>query len=171
MPHLRNPEIQDGRRSSSWIMQTPFLRPIENYPLHWFNMTQSCKHDTIPQCIWKPCRHHSYRRPMCTWGILVIFGGYLGFGIKMTPPPPLPNKQKQKHNFNTWKRIRRPEISGIRGITLVSVSHWSKSRNSTNPRCYFWRPSWIWHQDDPKHNFNTRNGFVTLKLVGLEVLL
>ena len=23
----------------------------------------------------------------------------------------------------------------------------------------------------PKHNFNTRNGFVTLKLVGLEVLL
>ena len=34
----------------------------------------------------------------------------------------------------------------------------------------FWRPSRIWHQDGPKHNFNTRNGFVALKLVGLEVL-
>ena len=156
-----NWEIQDDRRSSPWIMQTLFLRPIENHHLHWFNtlkprqngrhfpddifkriflnqnfripidislkfvpngpinnipalvqimawrrpgdkplfetvlvnllthicvtrpqwinMTQSCKHDTIPQCIWKPCRHHSYWRPMCTWGILVVFG------IKMTP--------------------------------------------------------------------------------------
>ena len=60
--------------------------------MHWFNMTQSCKHDTIPQCIWKPCRHHSYRRPMCTWGILVIFGGHLGFGIKMTPLPTNKNR-------------------------------------------------------------------------------
>ena len=34
----------------------------------------------------------------------------------------------------------------------------------------FWQPSWIWYQDDPKHDFNTRNGFVALKLVGLEVL-
>ena len=45
---------------------------------------------------------------------------------------------------------------------------------------YFWRPSWIWHEDDPhppnkkkqqKHNFNTRNGFVALQVVGLKVLL
>ena len=43
----------------------------------------------------------------------------------------------------------------------------------------FWRPSWIWHQDAPPpppspkkpHNFNTRNGFVALKLVELEALL
>ena len=34
----------------------------------------------------------------------------------------------------------RPKISGIRGITLVSVLHWSKSMNSTNPR---WPPDAI----------------------------
>ena len=84
-------------------MQNPFLRLIENPHLHWFKMTESCKHYTILQCIWKPCRHHFYRR-LC---LLVIFGGHLGFGIKMTL----------------------------------------------------------------KHNFNPRNGFVALKLVGLEVLL
>ena len=173
-------------------MQNPFLRPIENHDLHWFNMTQSCEHDTLPQRIWKPCRHHSYRRPMCTWGILVIFGGHLGFGIKITPSP-LPNIQKKKHNFNTrngfvaiklvgievllWslyhigQNLGIPQIqdvilaaildlasrwhpsvistletdsftkiSGFRGIILVSVLYWSKSRNSTNPR---WPPNMI----------------------------
>ena len=39
--------------------------------------------------------------------------------------------------FNTRKGFVALKISGIRGITLVSVLHWSKSRNSTNPRCYF----------------------------------
>ena len=57
---------------------------------------------------------------MCTWGILVIFGGQIGIGIKMTPPPKKKKKKKKKKQ---------------------------------------------------KHNFNTRNGFVALKLVGLEVLL
>ena len=88
-------------------MQTLFLRPIENHHLHWFNMTQSCKHDSIPQCIWKPCRHHSYRRPMCTWGILVIFGGHLGFGIKMSPLPTNKNRNiiltpEAQYNFHKF---------------------------------------------------------------------
>ena len=65
-------------------MQTPFLRPIENHHLHWFNMTQSSKHDTIPQC-----------------------------------------------------------IGSLAGITLIGDQY--------VPGVYllFWRPSWIWHQDDP----------------------
>ena len=60
----------------------------------------------------------------------------------------------------------------LAGITLIGDKY--------VPGVYllFWRPSWIWHQDNPhlpnkqkqKHNFNTRNGFVALKLVGLEVL-
>ena len=91
VPHLRNPKIQDGHRS--WIMQNLFLRPIEDHHLHWIIMTRSCKHDTIPQCIWKPCRNRCYRRPMCTWGILVIFDGHIGFGIKMNPLPPTKNKK------------------------------------------------------------------------------
>ena len=150
-------------------MQTPFLRPIENHHLHWFNMPQSCIHDTIPQCIWKPCRQNSYQRPMCTWGILVIFCGHHGFGIKMNPPPP-PQQTKTETYFQHQKQIRSPKISGIRGITLVSISHWSKSRNSTNPRCYFGGHLGFGIKMIPKHNFNTRNGFVALKLVGLEVL-
>ena len=106
--HLRNPQFQDGRRSSPWTMQTPCLRPIENQHFHWFNMTQSCKHDTIPQCIWKPCRHHPYRRPMCNWGILVIFGGHLGFGIKMTPPPPLSPTHKNRNIISTPEKDSSP---------------------------------------------------------------
>ena len=149
-------------------MQTPFLRPIENHCLHWFNMTHSCKHDTIPQCIWKPCRHHSYRRPMCTLGILVIFGGHFGFGTKMTPPSPT---NKNRNIISTQKWIRRRKISGIRGITLVSVSLCSKSRNSTNPRCYFGGHLGFGIKMTTKHDFKTRNGFFALKLVGLEVLL
>ena len=161
VPHLRNPSIQNGRRSSSWIMQNPFLRLIENHHLHWFNMIESYKHDTIPQCIWKPCRHQSYRRPMCILGILVIFGGHRGFH-PLLHPHPIPQHQK---------RIPRPKINGISGITLVSVLYWSKSRNSTNPRSQFGGHLGFGHKMTPKHNFNTRNGFVTLKLVGLEVLL
>ena len=75
-----------------------------------------------------------------------------------------------KRNFNTKKRIHRAKISGIRGITLVSVFYWSKSRNSTNPRCYFGGHLGFGIKMTPKHDFNTRNGFVALKLVGLEVL-
>ena len=40
------------------------------------------------------------------------------------PPPPHPPQQtKTETQFQHQKRIRRPKISGIRGITLVSVSH------------------------------------------------
>ena len=63
----------------------------------------------------------------------------------------------------TPKRICHPTISGIRDITLVSVLHWSKSRNSTNPRCYFGGHLGFNIKMIPKHNFNTRNGFSTLK--------
>ena len=69
------------------------------------------------------------------------------------------------------KRTGRPKISWIRGIALVSVLHWSKSKNSTNPRCYLGGHLGFGLKMTPKHNFNTRNGFVALKLVGLEVLL
>ena len=47
----------------------------------------------------------------------------------------------------------------------------ASSLSETNVYFYFWRPSWIWQQDDLKHKFNTKNGFVTMKLVGLKVLL
>ena len=69
-------------------------------------MTESYKHYTVLQCIWKPCRDHSYRRPMCTRAILAILAAILDL-----------------------------------------VSRWP-----------------------PNHNFQTRNGFVALKVVGLEVL-
>ena len=74
-------------------------------------------------------------------------------------------------NIMTQKRIRRPKISGIRSIPLVSMLHWSKYRNSTNPRCYFGDHHGCGVKMTPKHYFNTRNGFVALKLVGIEVLL
>ena len=67
------------------------------------------------------------------------------------------------------KRIRHPKISGIKGIT--SVLHWSKSKNSTNPRCYFGGHLGFGIKMTPNDNFNTRNGFVAIELVGLEVLL
>ena len=147
-------------------MQNPFLRPIENHNLHWFNMIQSCKHYTIPQCIWKPCRHHSYRRPMCTWGIFFWRPSWIWHQDDPTSPT-----NKNRNIISHQKRIRCPKISGIRGITLVSVLHWSKSRNSTNPRCYFGGHLGFGIKMTPKHNFNTRNGFVALKSVGSEVLL
>ena len=100
----------------------PFLRLIVNHHLNWFNMTESCKQYTILQCIWKPCRHYQYRRPMSTF--------------YFWRPSWIWHRDGPKHNFNT-KNGCHPEISGIRGITLVSVLHWSKSWNSTNPRCYF----------------------------------
>ena len=81
-------------------------------------------------------------------------------------PLPLPKKY-----FQHQKQIRRPKISGIRDITLVSVSHWSKSRNSTNPTCNFGGHLECSFKMILKYNLNTRNGFIALKLVGLEVLL
>ena len=71
----------------------------------------------------------------------------------------------------TQKRICHPTISRIRDITIVCLLDWSKSRNSTNLRCYFGEHLGFGIKMTPKHNFITRNGFVTLKLVGLEVLL
>ena len=146
-------------------MQNPFFRPIENHHLHWFNMTQSYKH-TIPQCIWKPCRHHSYRRPMCTRGILVIFGGHLGFDIKMTP---LPNKQKQKHYLNTKNGFVALKLVGLE-VLLWSLYHIGQSLGFPQIQ------NVVGHfgfsiKMTPKRNFNTRNGFVALQLVGSEVLL
>ena len=87
-----------------------------------------------------------------------------------TPPPPPPQQTKTETQFQHQKRSRRSKIIGIRGITLVSVSHLSKSRNSTNPRCYFGGHLGLGIKMTPKHNFSTRNGFVALKLVRLEVL-
>ena len=63
-----------------------------------------------------------------------------------------------------------PKISGIGGITLVSVLYWSKSRNSTTPRSYFGGHLGFGIKMTPKHDFNTRNGFFALKLVRLDVL-
>ena len=53
----------------------------------------------------------------------------------------------------------------------MSVFHWSKSRNSINPRCYFGGHLGFGIKMTPRHDFNIKNGFVALKLVGLEVLL
>ena len=85
------------------------------------------EHCSILQCIWKPCRDHSFPTPMRTWAILVILVAILD--LASIWPPDIHQK-----------RICRPKISGIRCITQVFVLHWSKSRNSTNPR---WPPDAI----------------------------
>ena len=104
----------------------------------------------------------------CVPGVY-FFGGHFGFGIKM-PPPPSPTN-KNRNIIENKKRIRRPKISGIRCITLVSVSHWSKSTNSTNPKCYLCGHFGFSIKMTPKRNFNTKNGFFALKSVESEVLL
>ena len=48
-------------------------------------------------------------------GYTCYFGGHIGFGITMTLP--------------FQKRTFRPKISGIRGITQVSVLHWFKFKS------------------------------------------
>ena len=115
--HLRNPQFQDGRRSSPWTMQTPCLRPIEISiftGLIWLNHANMILY------------HSAFGSlvgiiligDQCVPGVYLLFlAVILDLASRWLPPPPLPNTQKQKHNFNT------------------------------------------------------RNGFVTLKLVGLWVLL
>ena len=124
-------------------------------------MTASCKYYTITQCIWKPCGHHIYRRPMCIWDIL-------GFFLR---PSWIWHQDEPQNIIYHQKRIRRPKINGIRGTALVSVLHWSKSRNSTKPRCYFGSHLGFDIKMTPEQNFNSRNEFVALKLGGLQVLL
>ena len=51
------------------------------------------------------------------------------------------------------------------------MPYWPQSRNSTNPKCYFGGHFGFSIQMTPQYNLNPRNGFVALKLVGLEVLL
>ena len=92
-------------------------------------MTESYKYYTIQQCIWKPCRDHSYQRPMCTWAILVILSATLDLVSRW--PQTL---------FQHQERLHRPKINGNRGIAQVSVLHWSRLRTSTNPR---WPPDAI----------------------------
>ena len=136
-------------------MQTPFLRPIENHHLHWFTgliWLNQANMILYTPCIWKPCRHHSYRRPICTWGILVIFGSHLGFGIKMTPPPTRTRWRRVKtlgqhqvgvnlqshaqhqlwistwHIFDEFHKIM-PSLSYPvslvnQNVVLVNISHW-----------------------------------------------
>ena len=66
---------------------------------------------------------------MCTWAILVILAAILDLTSKLPHIIIL-----------TPETDSSPQISGIRGFTLVSGLHWSKSRNSTNLR---WPPDAI----------------------------
>ena len=100
----------------------------------------------------------------CVPGVYLLFLVVILVWHQDDPPP---QQTKTETWFQHQKRIRRLKVSGIRGITLVSVSHWSKSRNSTNPRCYFGGHLWFGIKMTPKHDFNNRNGFVALKISGI----
>ena len=102
------------------------------------------------------------------WVYLLFLAVILDLASRWPPPSPT---NKNRNIISTQKWIRRRKISGIRGIILVSVSHWSKSRNSTNPICYFGGHLGFGIKMTTKHDSKTRNGFFALKLVGLEVLL
>ena len=66
---------------------------------------------------------------ICTWAILVILAAILDLVSRWPPNITL-----------TPQTDSSRKVSGIRGITQVSVLHWSKSRNATNPR---WPPDAI----------------------------
>ena len=66
---------------------------------------------------------------ICTWAILVILAAILDLVSRWPPNITL-----------TPQTDSSRKVSGIRGITLVSVLHWSISRNATNPR---WPPDAI----------------------------
>ena len=110
-------------------------------------MTKSYKHYTILQCIWKPSRGHSYRRPNVYLGFTYHFGRHLGFCIKMTP----------KHNLNTRNGFIALILVGLEvfnnflcyigqslGIRQIQDGHWTPSWITKKPTQRMIENHWFW---------------------------
>ena len=91
----------------------------------------------------------------CVTGLYLLFlAASLDLAWICSPPPP--PRKKQRNIISTPETDSSPYISGIRGITLVSVSHWSKPMNSTKSTCYYGGHLGFSIKMTPKPNLNTR---------------